>query len=258
MRYGLIGARLSYSYSKIIHEQLADYTYDLIPLNEKEFHSFMKKRDFNAINVTIPYKKAVLPYLDEISPQAKKLGAVNTIVNRDGCLTGYNTDYDGFRYTLLHNHIDPKGQKVMVLGYGGASLAILQVLRDLKAGEIVIVNRTIRDGAISYEEAKEKHLDASLLINTTSVGTSPNIDASPMDLSSFHSLTAVVDIIYNPTVTKLLGQASVMGVMAINGLDMLVAQAKYAVEHFLGIKIPEERIEEVKRNVAIAIKNYNF
>lgn len=255
MRYGLIGARLSYSYSKIIHEQLADYTYDLIPLNEEEFKSFMEKREFNAINVTIPYKKAVLPYLDDISPQAKQLGAVNTIVNKDGHLTGYNTDYDGFRYTLLHNHIDPKGRKVMVLGYGGASLAILQVLKDLGAREIIIVNRTIRDGAISYEEAKEKHLDTSLLINTTSVGTSPDIDCSPMDLTDFHSLTDVVDIIYNPAVTKLLSQAKEKGVKAINGLDMLVAQAKYAVEHFLDTSIPQERIEEIKKSVALAISN---
>ena len=121
MRYGLIGAKLGYSYSKVIHEKLADYTYDLIPLNQEEFEEFMENRNFNAINVTIPYKKAVLPYLDEISKEAKAMGAVNAIVNRDGKLYGYNTDYDGFRYALLHNNIEVKNEKVMVLGFGGKS-----------------------------------------------------------------------------------------------------------------------------------------
>lgn len=249
MRYGLIGAKLGYSYSKTIHEMLASYTYDLIPLNEQEFHAFMEERQFTAINVTIPYKKAVIPYLDEISPQAKAMGAVNAIVNRDGKLCGYNTDYDGFRYSLLHNQIAVKNQKVMVLGYGGASLAVLQVLKDLGAKEIIIVNRTIRDGAISYEEAKEKHTDVTLLVNTTSVGTSPDIDQSPMDISAFTHLLAVVDIIYNPAVTKLMRQAKDMGIFAINGLDMLVAQAKYAVEHFLDTTMEDAQIEEVKNRL---------
>ena len=249
MTYGLIGAKLGYSYSKIIHEQLADYTYDLIPLNQKEFEDFMEKRQFNAINVTIPYKKAVLPYLDFISPEAKSMGAVNAVVNKEGKLYGYNTDYDGFRYALLHNHIEVKHQKVMVLGYGGASLAVLKVLEELEAGEIIIVNRTVRDLAISYEEAKEKHNDATVLINTTSVGTSPDVDKAPIDLSGFHCLRAVIDIIYNPSETKLLSQAKFMGIQTVNGLDMLVAQAKYAVELFLNIQIPKERIECVKKGL---------
>ncbi len=249
MRYGLIGAKLGYSYSKIIHEQLASYTYDLIPLNQEEFEDFMEKRQFNAINVTIPYKKAVLPYLDVISPEAKSMGAVNAIVNKNNQLYGYNTDYDGFRYALLHNHIEIKNQKVMVLGYGGASLAVIKVLEDLLAGEIIVVNRTIKNKAISYEEAKRKHSDSTVLINTTSVGTSPDFDKSPIDLSGFHNLQAVVDIIYNPSETKLLAQAKQMGIQAVNGLDMLVAQAKYAVEYFLDISIDDERIEEIKNRL---------
>ena len=249
MQYGLIGAKLSYSYSKIIHEQLASYTYDLIPLNQQEFEEFMSGRNFNAINVTIPYKKAVLPYLDEISPEAKAMGAVNAIVNRNGLLYGYNTDYDGFRYTLLHNQIEVKGRKVLVLGYGGASLAVLKVLEDLGAGEIIIANRTVRDKAISFEEAKEKHKDARVLINTTSVGTFPDVDNAPIDLNGFNHLTSIVDIIYNPSTTKLMDEGNKMGIQTVNGLDMLVAQAKYAVEHFLSTTIPDERIEEIKKNL---------
>lgn len=249
MRYGLIGAKLGYSYSKLIHEQLASYTYDLIPLNQEEFEVFMESRLFSAINVTIPYKKAVLPYLDYLSKEAKVMGAVNTIVNKNGKLYGYNTDYHGFRYTLTHHDIKVANKKVMVLGYGGASLAILKVLEDLGAKDILIVNRTIRDSAISYEEALRKHKDVNLLINTTSVGTSPDIDKSPMDLSGFTSLEAVIDIIYNPAQTKLLQQAHSMGIQTVNGLDMLVAQAKYAAELFLDITIPEERIQEIKEGL---------
>ncbi len=255
MHYGLIGARLGYSYSKIIHEQLASYTYDLIPMNEEEFKDYMDRKDFAAINVTIPYKKAVLPYLTHISPQANAMGAVNTIVNRGNELYGYNTDYDGFLYTLKHHKINVAGQKVLVLGYGGASLAILQVLKDLQAGQIVIVNRTVRDGAISYEEAKQLHTDATILINTTSVGTSPDVDKAPIDLAEFIHLSAVVDIIYNPSVTKLLSQAQEMGITAVNGLDMLVAQAKYAVEYFLETEIPDTRIEEVKEYIEKNVMN---
>ena len=251
MTYGLIGAKLGYSYSKIIHEQLASYTYDLIPLNQEEFEDFMEQKNFSAINVTIPYKKAVLPYLDFISKEADSMGAVNAIVNKNGKLYGYNTDYNGFRYALLHNQINVANQKVMVLGYGGASLAVIKVLEDLKAKEIIIVNRTVRDQAISYEEAKIKHSDATVLINTTSVGTFPDLAMSPMDISGFHKLNAVVDIIYNPSVTKLMSEANQMGIKAINGLDMLVAQAKYAVEYFLDITIPDERIEEIKNGLEI-------
>ncbi len=249
MRVGLIGAELGYSYSKVIHEKLANYTYDLIPLNKEEFEEFMDNRSFSAINVTIPYKKAVLPYLDEISKEAKAIGAVNAIVNRNGKLYGYNTDYDGFRYALIHNNIEVKNEKVMILGFGGASLAVIKVIEDLLAKEVVIVNRTIKDNAISYEEAKEKHKDVTILINTTSVGTSPNIDEAPIDLSGFHNLKAVVDIIYNPKVTKLLSQAKDLGIQTVNGLDMLVAQAKYAAEYFLNTSIPEERIEEIKKEL---------
>lgn len=244
-RYGLIGERLGHSYSKVIHEQLADYTYDLIPLSKEEFRSFMEKKEFNAINVTIPYKCDVIPYLSHLDDSASRVGAVNTIVNRDGILTGYNTDYSGFMYTLKKHKIAVKNQKVLVLGFGGASKAVLAVLEDMGAGEIIIANRTFKGNAISYEEATRLHCDATVLINTTPVGMYPNVDASPIALDSFHKLHAVVDIIYNPTKTKLLLEAEQRNILAVNGLEMLIAQAKDACEFFLDKHIDSGRIDEI-------------
>ena len=246
MRYGLIGERLGHSFSKIIHEKLADYTYDLIPLSKEEFQVFMSQKNFNAINVTIPYKCDVIPYLTTLDASAKSIGAVNAIVNRDGILTGYNTDYSGFLYTLKKHNIKVEGQKVLVLGFGGASKAVLAVLNDLHAGEIIIANRSQKDGVITYEEAIQLHSDATIIINTTPVGMFPNVDASPIDLSPFTSLTAVVDIIYNPLTTKLLHDARKHDILAVNGLEMLIAQAKYAVEYFTDTKIPDNVIETIR------------
>ena len=245
MRYGLIGERLGHSYSKVIHEKLADYTYDLIPLTKEEFKSFMKKKEFRAINVTIPYKCDVIPYLDKLDDSASTVGAVNAIVNDNGFLTGYNTDYSGFKYTLLKHHIEVTGKKVLVLGYGGASKAILAVLKDMNAEKIIIANRTIKDNVISFEDAIKKHNDADVIINTTPVGMYPNTDAKPIDLTSFSSLQAVVDIIYNPLKTKLLLQAEDLGITAVNGLEMLIAQAKDACEYFIGEKIDDQKIDEI-------------
>ncbi len=244
-RYGLIGERLGHSYSKVIHEQLADYTYDLIPLSKEEFPKFMEQKEFSGINVTIPYKCDVIPYLDILDDSAKHVGAVNAIVNSNGTLTGYNTDYSGFMYTLKKHNIIVEGKKVLVLGYGGASKAILAVLKDMNAGQIIIANRTIKDQVISYEEAIKSHSDAAVIVNTTPVGMYPNVDASPIDLTTFTSLTAVVDIIYNPLKTKLLQQAEAMQLTAVNGLEMLVAQAKDACEFFLNTTIEDEKIDEI-------------
>ena len=152
MRYGLIGEKLGHSFSKIIHEQLADYTYDLIPLSREELDIFMQEKQFAALNVTIPYKETVIPYLDEIDAHAEKIGAVNTIVNRNGKLKGYNTDFYGFRYMLLHNGIDVKGKKALVLGKGGASKAVIAVLEELGAKEILTVYYKENPETITYEE----------------------------------------------------------------------------------------------------------
>ncbi len=249
MEYGLIGEKLGHSYSKIIHEKLADYTYDLCPLTKEEFPVFMTEKKFRAINVTIPYKKNVLPYLDRIDEKAKRIGAVNTIINKDGHLTGYNTDYFGFYYTLKQHKIDVSNQKVLVLGNGGASLAVIAVLQDLNAGEILTVKYKEEPNTITYEEAVKNHKDAYLIVNTSPVGMYPNVDASPIDLSPYQHLSAVVDIIYNPKVTKFMQQALDQGVLAVNGIEMLVAQAKYAVEYFLGTIIDDKVIAEISQDL---------
>ncbi len=254
MDYGLIGEKLGHSYSKIIHEQLADYQYEIHPLSKEEFSAFMEEKNFKAINVTIPYKRDVIPYLDAIDEKAKKIGAVNTIVNKNGKLTGYNTDYDGFYYTLIEHQIDVKGKKILVLGNGGAALAVFAVLNALDAKQILTVKYKEECGCITYEEAKKQHFDASIIINTTPVGMYPNCDVSPIDLSPYQNLEAVVDIIYNPLKTKLLTKASERNLKAVNGLSMLVAQAKYAVEHFKNCKLSEELIGPIYDKVETLLK----
>lgn len=250
MRYGLIGEKLSHSWSKIIHEELTDYTYDLIPLTKEEFGPFMEKREFAALNVTIPYKEAVIPYLDEIEPAAKQMKAVNTIVHKNGKLYGYNTDYLGFIYTLEHNHIDVTGKKCIVLGNGGASKSILAALKNCNAGQIVIVNRSVKENVISYEDCYQLHTDADVIINTTPAGMYPlYLDQKPLDLEQFKNCKAVVDIVYNPLKTLLLQQAEELGIQAVNGLEMLVAQAKYAIELFIDIKLDDSCIERIVKKL---------
>ena len=248
-RYGLIGEKLGHSYSKPIHEQLAEYTYELIPLSREEFVPFMEEHDFSAINVTIPYKKDVIPYLDEISDAAKAIGAVNCIINQNGRLYGHNTDYAGFLYTLRKNNITITGEKVLVLGNGGAAKAVVAALESLNPKELITVKYKEEPGVITYEQAASMHADASVIVNTSPVGMYPNVDASPMDIAPYKALNAVVDIIYNPTTTKLLAQAKERGITAVNGLEMLVAQAKYAVELFLNTHIPDEKIDEVMKTL---------
>lgn len=246
MEYGLIGETLGHSSSKQIHEQLADYSYEPHPLSREEFPSFMEKKDFRAINVTIPYKQAVIPYLSEMDEAARAIGAVNTIVNRDGKLYGYNTDMPGFIYMVKKNGIEMKGKKVVVLGNGGASQAIQTAVKKLEAASLIVVgNRTLAEGVITYDECFQKHSDADIVVNTSPVGMFPNVDASPVDLTHFPQCQAVLDIIANPLKTKLTKQAEELGMKGVTGLEMLIAQAKYAVEIFLDTEIPEEKIEEI-------------
>lgn len=244
-RYGLIGEKLGHSYSKPVHEALADYTYDLIPLSKEEFDGFMREKDFAAINVTIPYKKAVLPYLSHLDANAGAIGAVNTIVNRDGALYGYNTDYSGFLYTLKKHGVRVAGKKVLVLGNGGAAQAVLAAVRSLSPKELVVVKYKAEPGVCTYEEAAARHTDAGLIINASPVGMYPDTGVSPIDLTPYGSLSAVIDLIYNPLTTAFMAQAEKKGVPAVNGLEMLIAQAKYAVEYFLDTKIDDTKIEEI-------------
>lgn len=246
MEYGLIGETLGHSSSKQIHEQLTDYCYEPHPLSREEFPSFMEKKDFRAINVTIPYKQAVIPYLSEMDEDARAIGAVNTIVNRGGKLFGYNTDMPGFIYMVKKNGFEIKGKKVVVLGNGGASQAIQAAVKRLGSASLIVVgNRTLAEGVITYEECFRNHSDAEIVVNTSPVGMFPKIDASPVDLTHFPQCKGVLDIIANPLQTKLTKQAERLGIKGVTGLEMLIAQAKYAVEIFLDTKIPEEKIEEI-------------
>lgn len=255
MRYGLIGEKLGHSFSKIIHEKLADYTYDLIPLSLEELDVFMREKEFSAINVTIPYKETVIPYLDKVDPKAAKMGAVNTVVQRNGKLFGYNTDYFGFRYMLEHNHIQIAGKKVLVLGRGGASKAVIAVLEDMGAAEIHTIYYKIAEDSISYETCYALHTDAQVIINTTPVGMYPNSGHTPIDLTPFTKLEAVADAVYNPLRTRLVLDAEEKGCQAIGGLEMLVGQAKYAVEIFLDQSLPEDSINVVYKDLMAERRN---
>lgn len=249
MDYGLIGGKLGHSYSKDIHEMLADYTYDLCPLSKEEFKTFMEEHSFKAINVTIPYKQDVIPYLDEMDDNAKAIGAVNTIVNKNGKLCGHNTDFSGFMYMLKKHNISIKDKKCVVLGDGGASKAVVAVLRKMGAKEIVIVDIIKTESAITYEECFAHHTDADFIANTSPVGMYPNCDATPVDLTKFPNCKAVADVIYNPLETKLVAQAKELGMTGVNGLEMLVAQALYAVEFFLETSLDEAKIDEVFQKI---------
>lgn len=255
MKYGLIGEKLGHSFSKEIHEKLADYTYDIQEIPPAELGDFMRKKAFSAINVTIPYKQAVFPYLDEISEQAKTIGAVNTVVCKGNKLYGYNTDFFGMRALILRAGIDLTDKTVMILGGGGTSRTARAVAEDLKAKEVLVVSRSGKDG-ISYAEAKEIHSDAEIIINTTPCGMYPNIDElPPIDLADFPKVEGVVDAVYNPIRTQLVSMARECGIPAVGGLYMLVAQAAYAVEYFLDCKVPQEAIEQVFRELESAKEN---
>ena len=249
MRYGLIGEKLGHSFSKDIHERIADYTFDLIPLSKEEFKTFMEKKEFTALNVTIPYKKDVIPYLDEMDEHAKAIGAVNTIVNRDGKLKGYNTDFTGLLYMVKKHNVHMEGKKVLIIGNGGASAAIQAVVQHESAGSMVIVDVVPGNGAISYDEMFSSHLDAEIIINTSPIGMYPRIGNAPIDISMFHKCEAVLDVIYNPILTRLCFEAQEMDIKRVNGLEMLIAQAKQSVEFFLDKSIDNQIIDDIYQDM---------
>ena len=244
MEYGLIGEKLGHSFSKIIHEKLADYTYELCPLAKDELDAFMTAKQFKAINVTIPYKQDVIPYCDVLDDSAKRIGVVNTIVNRDGKLFGYNTDFAGFLYNLNAHGITLKDKKVMICGSGGTCKTVTAVAEYMGAKEILVVSRSKKENAVTYEECI-RHKDVDVVVNASPKGMYPDNGESPLDLSNFPNCKAVVDVIYNPLKTRLLQQAEQLGMMAVNGLEMLVAQAKFAVEHFLSTEIENDKIDQI-------------
>ncbi len=249
MEYGCIGEKLSHSFSKEIHACLADYTYEIREIPREELAAFMTTHDFKAINVTIPYKQDVIPYLDEIDPVAAAIGAVNTIVNRNGRLYGYNTDFAGMSALLRRAGIDPAGKKVLILGSGGTSKTAVAVASSLGAREVIRVSRSAKDDCITYEDALSRHADAEVILNTTPCGMYPNPDDQPIDLARFPYLVGVADAIYNPLRSRLVRQAQSLSIAATGGLYMLVAQAAVAVEHFLDTTVPEDKIEAVYRKI---------
>lgn len=232
MEYGCIGEKLPHSFSKEIHEKIGGYDYKLVELPRDALDAFLKARDFKAINVTIPYKQAVIPYLSDMSDVAKKIGAVNTIVNRQGKLYGYNTDFYGLKNLLERETIDLKNKKVLILGSGGTSKTAFAVAGHLNAKEIYKVGRKKDVGVITYEEAAVCHGDAEFIINTTPVGMYPHIDEIPIDFDKYPSLRGVIDAVYNPLCTKFVQQARSKGIKAQGGLFMLVSQAVKAYEIF--------------------------
>ena len=249
MEYGLIGEHLSHSFSKNIHEKLAPYTYELHELRPDELDSFMRSKEFKGINVTIPYKQAVIPYLDEISGQARSIGAVNTIVNRNGKLCGFNTDYFGMKSMIERPGIEPAGKKVLILGTGGTSRTAKYVAESLGASSVIRVSRTAREGAVTYEEAARDHRDARILINTTPCGMYPAVGDCPADLRDYPELEAVADVIYNPLRTNLVLEAMEKGIPAEGGLFMLTAQAVRAAELFHGTEYPAGTAEKIYREL---------
>lgn len=255
MTYGCIGEHLSHSFSKEIHNKIETYDYTIREVPKDELDDFMTKRAFSAINVTIPYKQDVIPYLDEISDIARSIGAVNTIVNREGRLYGYNTDFFGMKSCITRAGISLAGKKVLILGTGGTSRTARAVAEAMGAGEILVVSRTEKPGVITYEKAYLQHWDAGVIMNTTPVGMYPNPGTAPVDIGRFPNLSGVFDAIYNPLASRLIMDARERGIPAEGGLYMLVAQAVFAAEKFTGKTYGDAIIEEIYREIFISKQN---
>lgn len=255
MTYGCIGEHLTHSFSKDIHNRLDTYEYVLQELTPAELPAFMERREFTAINVTIPYKQDVIPFLHEISDTARQIGAVNTVVNRGGKLYGYNTDFGGMEALIHRLGLDLTNRKVLVLGTGGTSRTAVAVARRLGAREVLRVSRGGKEDAVTYETVYAVHTNAQIIINTTPCGMYPHGEGLPIDIDAFPQLEGVVDAVYNPLRTRLIRAAQKRGLPAEGGLYMLVMQAVLAWEIFTGRTCPPQRAEEVYRAVLSARQN---
>lgn len=252
LKCGLLGEKLGHSYSPQIHSMLADYEYKLFEKSPEELEDFLKSGEFDGLNVTIPYKKSVMPYCAELSPTAAQIGSVNTIVRRsDGSLYGDNTDAFGFENLIVHNGIEVKGKKALVLGTGGASVTAQAVLKNLGASEVVVISRKGED---NYENIA-KHADAEIIANTTPVGMYPNNGKAAVDLTQFPKLSGVLDVVYNPARTALLLQAEKLCIPCAGGLYMLVSQAMRSCELFTGKSIPDSEIDRIERVLSHQMQN---
>ncbi len=259
MEYGLIGAALGHSWSAPIHKAVGGYDYELCPLpTEDEFRAFMAARDFKAINVTIPYKKAVIPYCDEVDELAAGIGAVNTVVNRDGRLYGYNTDYAGFDYLARRHGVTVEGRTVAILGTGGTHDTVAAWCRAHGAAEILTVGRRGGIGVLTYAELMQRG-DAQVLVNTSPAGMYPENGTCLVDPARFADLQAVLDVVYNPLCPELPQRARAVGVPAWGGFEMLVAQAVYAAQRFTGQDLGgDERIAAVHRELRRQVCNVSL
>lgn len=250
--YGLLGRKLSHSYSVPIHRAFGNEAYQLIELEPAELGAFLCRKEIGGLNVTIPYKRDVIAYCDELSPEAKAIGSVNTLVRRvDGKLCGWNTDAYGFSFLARHAGIRLAGEKVVVLGSGGSSRTVCAVARQEGAREIVVISR---NGPDNYENLS-RHSDAGVVVNTTPVGMYPSPGAAPVDLRAFPVCRGVLDLIYNPSRTRLLMQAEKLDIARCGGLPMLVAQAKAAEEIFFDVTIAEEQINRILRQLRQEMQN---
>ena len=249
MEYGCIGEKLGHSFSKEIHNSLANYEYLLKELKREELSEFFKKKDFKAINVTIPYKQDVIPYLDWISDEAKSINAVNTIVNKNGKLYGYNTDFYGLKALIERANVSLKAKKVAILGSGGTSNTAFAVANFLDAHSVLKVSRNKKDGYITYDELYENYSDCEIIINTTPCGMYPQIGVSAVNLEKLPKVEAVFDAVYNPLKSKLILDAKARNITATGGLYMLVSQAAFAVEKFIEAPVDNHKVEEIFKNL---------
>lgn len=249
--YGLLGEHLPHSFSPQIHLALGNHDYNLFEVAPQHLEAFMTEHNFKGINVTIPYKKAVIPYLDVVSPEAQKIGAVNTVTVRDGKLYGDNTDYFGFVYMLEKSGISVKDKKAVVLGGGGASATVQAVLRDFGAKEVIVVDLNTEN---NYDNLY-LHYDAQIIVNTTPVGMYPNNLKSLVNLDDFKNITGVLDVVYNPLKTKLILDAEARNIPSSAGLSMLVAQAKKAHEIFFDTKIDTSVCEKIENVLKMQMCN---
>ncbi len=248
MKVGLVGAKLGHSYSKIIHERLYDCNYQLFEKDEDSLKEMLLKKDFDAINVTIPYKQFVIDFCDVVDEKATAIHAVNAIVKKNGKLYATNTDFDGLKKLIQDAKIEIEGKTCCILGTGGTSNTAKAVLQDMKARQIYIAGRNKTHPIIGYQDL-EQYQDIQIFVQTTSVGMYPNNDEQIIDLVKFKNLEAIIDVVYNPLQTKICQQAEALGIRHINGLKMLVAQAKAAAEFFLDQKIPDEKVEAIYQQI---------
>ncbi len=245
LRFGLIGEKLPHSFSKEIHESLWAESYELIELKKEEVEDFFNKKEFSGVNVTIPYKETAMNCCDVVDENAKKIGCVNTVINKNGVLYGYNTDYNGFKDCVARENISFENKSVLILGSGATSKTVYVAVNDMGAGSVSFASRK---GKINYENVYEK-CSPQVIVNTTPVGMYPETDGQFIDLSRFSNLEAYADVVYNPLKTKTYLQAKDLGLKCCCGLAMLVGQAVSAAEYFTDSQIAKEKAGEILEKI---------